>query len=182
MVVHERGRWFVSPLYTSFEYLRTVLDLPPVDYEGSSVGLPTGTATASGVLQQVVDQINGFDFDAEVEAGLAQIRTGVLVPSIDPADPLQGVIPGAPDEMAVFLDHLPMFQGLFDEVNESVPDGMEMETDEMADMVEDLVAEMGPALDITLEIGTTEEVLDEERTKVVVSDVVLHVVGSLTLP
>lgn len=140
MVVHERGRWFVSPLYTSFEYLRTVLDLPPVDYEGSSVGLPTGTDTASGVLQQVVDQINGFDFDAEVEAALAQIRTGVLVPSIDPADPLQGVIPVAPDEMAVFLDHLPMFQGLFDQINESVPDGMEMDTDEVADMVEDLVA------------------------------------------
>ena len=182
MVVHERGRWFVSPLYTSFEYVRTLLDLPPVDYEGSTVGLPTGTDSASGVLQQVVDQVNGFDFDAQVDAALAQIRTGVLLPSIDLADPLQGVIPVAPDEMAVFLDHLPMFQGLFDEVNESVPDGMEMETDEMADMVEDLVAEMGPALDITLEIGTTEEVLDEERTKVVVSDVVLHVVGSLTLP
>jgi hypothetical protein len=182
MVVHERGRWFVSPLYTSFEYVRTLLDLPPVDYEGSTVGLPTGTDSASGVLQQVVDQVNGFDFDAQVDAALAQIRTGVLVPSIDLADPLQGVIPVAPDEMAVFLDHLPMFQGLFDEVNESVPDGMEMETDEMADMVEDLVAEMEPALDITLEIGTTEEVLDEERTKVVVSDVVLHVLGSLTLP
>ena len=182
MVVYERGRWFVSPLYTSFEYVRTLLDLPPVDYEGSTVGLPTGTDSASGVLQQVVDQVNGFDFDTQVDAALAQIRTGVLLPSIDLADPLQGMIPVAPDEMAVFLDHLPMFQGLFDEVNESVPDGMEMETDEMADMVEDLVAEMGPALDITLEIGTTEEVLDEERTKVVVSDVVLHVLGSLTLP
>ena len=182
MVVHERGRWFVSPLYTSFEYVRTLLDLPPVDYEGSTVGLPAGTDSASGVLQVVVDQVNGFDFDTEVDAALAQIRTGVLVPSIDLADPLQGVIPVAPDEMSVFLDHLPMFQGLFDEVNESVPDGMEMDTDEMADMVEDLVAEMEPALDITLEIGTTEEVLDEERTKVVVSDVVLHLVGSLTLP
>ena len=182
MVVHERGRWFVSPLYTSFEYVRTLLDLPPVDYEGSTVGLPTGTDSASGVLQVVIDQVNGFDFDTEVDAALAQIRTGVLVPSIDLADPLQGVIPVAPDEMSVFLDHLPMFQGLFDEVNESVPDGMEMDTDEMADMVEDLVAEMEPALDITLEIGTTEEVLDEERTKVVVSDVVLHLVGSLTLP
>ena len=182
MVVHERGRWFVSPLYTSFEYVRTLLDLPPVDYEGSTVGLPTGTDSASGVLQVVIDQVNGFDFDTEVDAALAQIRTGVLVPSIDLADPLQGVIPVAPDEMSVFLDHLPMFQGLFDEINESVPDGMEMDTDEMADMVEDLVAEMEPALDITLEIGTTEEVLDEERTKVVVSDVVLHLVGSLTLP
>jgi len=182
MVVHERGRWFVSPLYTSFEYVRTLLDLPPVDYEGSTVGLPTGTDSASGVFQVVVDQVNGFDFDAEVDAALAQIRTGVLVPSIDLADPLQGMIPVAPDEMAVFLDHLPMFQGLFDEVNESVPDGMEMDTDEMAGMVEDLVAEMEPALGITLEIGTTEEVLDEERTKVVVSDVVLQVVGSLTLP
>jgi len=182
MVVHERGRWFVSPLYTSFEYVRTLLDLPPVDYEGSTVGLPTGTDSASGVLQVVIDQVNGFDFDTEVDAALGQIRTGVLVPSIDLADPLQGVIPVAPDEMSVFLDHLPMFQGLFDEVNESVPAGMEMDTDEMADMVEDLVAEMEPALDITLEIGTTEEVLDEERTKVVVSDVVLHLVGSLTLP
>ena len=182
MVVHERGRWFVSPLYTSFEYVRTLLDLPPVDYEGSTVGLPTGTDSASGVFQVVVDQVNGFDFDAQVDAALAQIRTGVLLPSIDLADPLQGVIPVAPDEMAVFLDHLPMFQGLFDEVNESVPDGMEMDTDEMAGMVEDLVAEMEPALGITLEIGTTEEVLDEERTKVVVSDVVLQVVGSLTLP
>ncbi|MCH2411955.1 MAG: hypothetical protein MK189_03160, partial [Acidimicrobiales bacterium] len=182
MVVHERGRWFVSPLYTSFEYVRTLLDLPPVDYEGSTVGLPTGTDSASGVLQQVVDQVNGFDFDAQVDAALAQIRTGVLLPSIDLADPLQGVIPVAPDEMAVFLDHLPMFQGLFDQINESVPDGMEMDTDEMADMVEDLVAEMEPEFDITLEIGTTEEVLDEERTKVVVSDAVLQVVGSVTLP
>ena len=68
MVVHERGRWFVSPLYTSFEYVRTLLDLPPVDYEGSTVGLPTGTDSASGVLQVVVDQVNGFDFDAEVDA------------------------------------------------------------------------------------------------------------------
>jgi hypothetical protein len=182
MVVHERGRWFVSPLYTSFEYVRTVLDLPPVDYEGSSVGLPSGTDTASGVLQQVVDQVNGFDLDAQLEAALAQIRTGVLMPSIDPTDPLQGMIPVAPDEMAVFLDHLPMFQAMFDMVNESVPDGMEMDTGEIADMVEELAAEMEPALDITLEIGTTEEVLDHERTKVVVSDAVLHVVGSVTLP
>jgi hypothetical protein len=182
MVVHERGRWFVSPLYTSFEYVRTVLDLPPVDYEGSSVGLPSGTDTASGVLQQVVDQVNGFDLDAQLEAALAQIRTGVLMPSIDPTDPFQGMIPVAPDEMAVFLDHLPMFQAMFDMVNESVPDGMEMDTGEIADMVEELAAEMEPALDITLEIGTTEEVLDHERTKVVVSDAVLHVVGSVTLP
>ncbi|MEE3276051.1 MAG: hypothetical protein VX240_07520 [Actinomycetota bacterium] len=183
MVVHERGRWFVSPLYTSFEYVRTLLDLPPVDYEGSTVGLPTGTDSASGVFQVVVDQVNGFDFDAEVDSVLAQLRTGVLIPSIDPEDPIQGVIPVAPDEMAVFLDHLPMFEGLFDEVNESVATiNEEMDTDEMADMVEELVAELEPTLDITLEIGTTEEVLDEERTKVVVSDVVLHVVGSLTLP
>ena len=41
---------------------------------------------------------------------------------------------------------------------------------------------MEPEFDITLEIGTTEEVLDEERTKVVVSDAVLQVVGSVTLP
>ncbi|MEE2697778.1 MAG: hypothetical protein VX516_04965, partial [Actinomycetota bacterium] len=183
MVVHERGRWFVSPLYTSFEYVRTLLDLPPVDYEGSTAGLPAGTDSASGVLQVVVDQVNGFDFEAEVDTALAQLQTGVLMPSIDLADPLQGAIPVAPDEMAVFLDHLPMFQGLLDEVNESVATlNEEMDTGEMADMVEDLVVEMEPTIDITLEIGTTEEVLDEERTKVVVSDVVLHVVGSLTLP
>ena len=183
MAVYERGRWFVSPLYTIFEYVRTLLDLPPVDYEGSTAGLPTGTDSASGVLESVVDQVNGIDFDAEVDSVLAQLRTGVLIPSIDPEDPIQGVIPVAPDEMAVFLDHLPMFEGLFDEVNESVATiNEEMDTDEMADMVEELVAELEPTLDITLEIGTTEEVLDEERTKVVVSDVVLHLVGSLTLP
>ncbi len=180
MVVHERGRWFVSPLYTTFEYARMLFDLPPVDYEGSSVDMPPGTDTASGVLQQVVDQVNGFDLDAQIETVLDQIRTGVLVPSIDPSDPLQGALPVAPDEMAVFLDHLPMFQGITDQVNESMTEGMD--ADEMTEMIEGLATEMEPALDITLEIGTTEEKLDDERTKVVVTDAVLHVVGSVTLP
>ena len=92
MAVYERGRWFVSPLYTIFEYVRTLLDLPPGDYEGSTAGLPTGTDSASGVLESVVDQVNGIDFDAEVDSVLAQLRTGVLIPSIDPEDPIQGAV------------------------------------------------------------------------------------------
>ncbi len=62
VTVERDGKWYVSPMYTAFEYVRAADDLPPADF-GSADASKLGADSAQGAVEQLIRAIGAGDWN-----------------------------------------------------------------------------------------------------------------------
>ncbi len=62
VTVERDGKWYVSPMYTAFEYVRSAENLPPADF-GSANASKLGATSPDGAVEQLIRAIGAGDWN-----------------------------------------------------------------------------------------------------------------------
>lgn len=148
MTVKRNGGWFVSPFYTGAEYGRQLLALPPADFAASRENAADGADSPAGVIEDMTAAINSRSLQDHLDAALSGDPEGVF-------EPANAFIP--PDEAGVFLDYMPAYRALVEDLFGA--DGMSW--DQLQAEMEEAIREVDLRGSITVEVAVREEVRED---------------------